>query len=987
MVVFLSDDHGYGDVGCFGSDRVKTPVLDGLAAEGARFTSFYSPASTCSPTRTGMLTGRSPFRLGIYTYIPNKSQMHLRREERTIASLLRDVGYDTCFVGKWAANGSLQDKSQPQPNDHGFDHWFATQNNAVPSHLNPTGFVRNGVPVTETKGYSSAIIVGEALQWLANRQDRTRPFCLFVWFHEPHRVIATPPGFVEPYSHLGSNHKGARDQHQLIAPGTDEYMGNIAHLDHQVGRVLSALKQSGDEANTFVLFTSDNGPIEPGSAGPLRGGKGSLYEGGIRMPGIMRWPGHVTPGQVFDVPVSGLDLLPTFCAAADIAPPTDHALDGQNIMPLLEGKTFERTTPLTWWRIGGEAAIREGGWKLIAQTSPAKSFHSRIAWIHHASLQAESCALYHLREDIAEAHDVATDHPEIVAELFPKLLALHVAMQQEQQRTISWTDRDLVEKAGTQSKESESTPKSKKARPTAQAKNTDLAKSQPAFQSGATTTSALDRASDSEKLAPQTKSTDAPVSTKRPNVLFIAVDDLRPQLGCYGVDWMKTPNIDSLAVRGLRFDRHYVQFAVCIPSRVALLTSLRSERTHQIYGPHIWQNVPDVSTLGKVFGNAGYATVSLGKIWHGKPADGDGDKFDEQWHPLSPEYALTTEADTDTKSAAQQRSEQKRVKQQHKEEGGGSFYEMLDVPDETYRDGEMALVAIDRLKKLAANREKPFLLAVGFHKPHLPFVAPKRYWDLYDRASLPLPPQPDYPKKAPTIARNHGLNPWSNIESGSQAEYDEATIRHLIHGYCAGVSYTDAQIGKLLGTLRDLGIEQNTIIVLWGDHGWHLGDLHQWAKSTNFERATLSPLIVCAPGKQSGVGTSAIVETVDIFPTLVDLCGLPALPLTDGKSFAPLLDDPHQPWKEAAYHVFNRAGEGGKKKSPIIGFAVRTEKARYVEWHQGWSLDAPMVAREFYRYYPNKPDEISNAIDKPELQELISQHSALLRENTAFRPQ
>lgn len=439
LLVFLTDDHGYGDLSCYGSQRVQTPHLDRLATEGARFTQFYAPASVCSPTRVGLLTGRSPFRLGIYTYIPNKSAMHLQRSERTLPALLRDAGYDTCFVGKWAVNGLMGSDRQPQPSDHGFDYSLASQNNAVPGHLNPTCFYRNGTPVPTTHGYSSALIVDEAIQWLARRKDQSKPFCLFVWFHEPHRVIATPPEFTAKFAHVRADQASISPQAgQLDAPSLAEYLGNIAHMDHQVGRLLEVLRASDAAAKTFTVFTSDNGPIAPGSAGPLRGGKGTLWEGGIRLPGIIRWPGHIQPGRVIDTPACGLDLLPTFCEIAGVAAPADRALDGESIVPVLEGRSSQRTKPIFWWRAANEAALRFGDWKIKASAGPATGFPSRMAWFKGAKLG--KFELYNLREDLAEQHDVAATHPEVVASLSAALVRLYSEMQRE---APDWGDAAL----------------------------------------------------------------------------------------------------------------------------------------------------------------------------------------------------------------------------------------------------------------------------------------------------------------------------------------------------------------------------------------------------------------------------------------------------------------------------------------------------------------------------------------------------------------
>jgi arylsulfatase A len=412
-----------------------------MAAEGIRFTQFYAPAASCSPTRTGIMTGRSPLRLGIYTYIPQNSAMHLKRSERTIGSILRDAGYDTCFVGKWACNGIMGSPEQPQPKDHGFDYSLAAQNNATPSHHNPDCFFRNGKPVGVIKGYSAQIIVDEAIGWLQSRKDSKKPFCLFVWFQEPHRVIATPEEFSAPYREKFKDAPAVKAdlaKGQSEAPALADYLGNIAHMDHQVGRMMKTLADLGVSERTFTLFTSDNGPIEPGSTGGLRGGKGTLWEGGIRMPGIIRWPAKIKPGQTCNTPVMGLDLLPTVCEIVGVAAPADRAIDGVSILSLLEGRAFERSKHLFWWRLGGEAALREGDWKLCGMPESAKKFSSPIAFIKEAHL--ERFELYNLADDVAETKDVAGQHAERVSAMKARLCALHAEMQAEAER---WPDGAL----------------------------------------------------------------------------------------------------------------------------------------------------------------------------------------------------------------------------------------------------------------------------------------------------------------------------------------------------------------------------------------------------------------------------------------------------------------------------------------------------------------------------------------------------------------
>jgi len=437
IVVFMADDLGIGDLGCYGSDRVHSPNIDRLAAEGMRFAQFYTPAPSCSPARAGSLTGRSPLRLGIYNFIPENSDMHLKKEETTIAMLLQKTGYETCFAGKWGVNGSMKSSEQPQPNDHGFNHWLAAQNNAIPSHLDPKCFFRNGQAMGVMKGYSGQIITDEAIEWLNSRKDNSRPFCLFVWFHEPHRPIATPDEFTDPYRERfpeGTSYeqvvKAKPDLPKGIfnAPTVAEYLGNIAHLDHQVGRMMKQLDELGVSDNTLVLFTSDNGPIAPGSTAGLRGAKGTIWEGGIRMPGIIRWPARVKAGQTCEEPVTGLDLLPTFCDASKTALPTELDLDGDSFLPLLEGREWDRENPLFWW-YSNKAALRDGDWKLVGKMQSAKKFETKQEWIKEAKLiQFE---LYNLTDDPAEKENLAKQHPERTAEMKKQLKTLYTEMQAE----------------------------------------------------------------------------------------------------------------------------------------------------------------------------------------------------------------------------------------------------------------------------------------------------------------------------------------------------------------------------------------------------------------------------------------------------------------------------------------------------------------------------------------------------------------------------
>lgn len=418
FVVVLCDDLGYGDLGCYGHPDIKTPNLDRLAAQGLRFTDCYASAPVCSPSRAGLLTGRFPQRLGILDWIPAGSPMHLKKDEVTLASLLRDAGYATCHVGKWHCNGKFNSPQQPQPGDHGFDHWMATQNNANPNHRNPVNFVRNGQRVGKLEGYSSTVIVNEALDWLRKQRSHTpgKPLLLFVWFHSPHEIVATAEEFVNLYA-------DAMPKERAI------YYGNVTQLDFEVGRLISAVDELKASDNTLVFFTSDNGPEtlkryptgrhSYGSPGELRGMKLHLHEGGIRVPGIVRFPARVEAGAVSSEPICNIDVLPTFCELAGVPLSKVRMIDGASFTPVLEGKPIARKTPLFWqydYALGNnKLALRDGDWKLLADGKLSQFELYNLKHDHHESMnlvEKETARATEMRERLTQLHkEVEAERP------------------------------------------------------------------------------------------------------------------------------------------------------------------------------------------------------------------------------------------------------------------------------------------------------------------------------------------------------------------------------------------------------------------------------------------------------------------------------------------------------------------------------------------------------------------------------------------------
>ncbi len=472
----------------------------------------------------------------------------------------------------------------------------------------------------------------------------------------------------------------------------------------------------------------------------------------------------------------------------------------------------------------------------------------------------------------------------------------------------------------------------------------------------------------------------------RPNVLFIAVDDLRPMLGCYGDPVIKTPNIDRLARRGAVFTRAYCQVAMCGPSRASLLTGLRLDSTGEFLLTYHRRRVlrsefPGLVMLPEQFKRHGYHTQAFGKIYH------DGLDDSPSWSvPSSPgrtrkggqgEILELVDEEAIAGVPFEQRARIPTVIRPRKD---CRAIQSPEVPDKTLYAGRMTQQAVETLAQI---KDEPFFLAVGYRRPHLPFVAPQRYFDLYPAETITLPAHREPAKDAPIVGF---YNSWiykradptpKNVEealltagyelrsyqgiptSGPISDRQQKLIRQA---YMACVSYVDAQIGRLLGGLEKLGLADNTIVVLWGDHGWHLGEHGTWSKLTNYEWATRVPLIIAAPGSEyQHASTSALAELVDVYPTLCELAGLDIPKHVEGTSLAPVMRQPNRPWKTAAFSQFPFGKE-------ILGRAIRTDRYRYVEWSK---TTVETIAVELYDHQTD-PGETVNAAGHKEMAEITA---------------
>ncbi len=447
-------------------------------------------------------------------------------------------------------------------------------------------------------------------------------------------------------------------------------------------------------------------------------------------------------------------------------------------------------------------------------------------------------------------------------------------------------------------------------------------------------------------------------AAERPNILFIAIDDLRPELGCYGSPIAISPHIDQLASKGIRFDSAHCQLAVCNPSRVSLLTGLRPDSTK------VWtldvrfrETIPNAVTLPQHFKQGGYHTVGFGKIFHNPWPDNiswsephSWPKNSRLWSDEAKNELKEFKAELKASGTPQPKIDRLRAR----------ATEIVEIPDHAHIDGAITRQTIEAMNRVA-KQDKPFFLAAGFVRPHLPFVVPKKYWDLYEREDIPLAAKTTLPQNAPSFAMNtmyelRDYFDYLKVPNPRDGSLTEEQQRELKHGYLASVSFIDAQVGLLLEELKTLGLENNTIVVLWSDHGWKLGEHNSWCKQSNYEIDTRVPLIIYDPGaKGNGRATKSLVELVDLYPTLCDLTGIEIPKQLEGLSLKPILQNPDAAVKGAAISQFQRR----QKNRTLMGYAFRTDRWRYVEWID--RATGKTVDRELYDHSSQSSESVSMA--------------------------
>jgi len=463
---------------------------------------------------------------------------------------------------------------------------------------------------------------------------------------------------------------------------------------------------------------------------------------------------------------------------------------------------------------------------------------------------------------------------------------------------------------------------------------------------------------------------------EKPNILFISIDDLRPELGCYGNAQIKSPSIDKLASEGLVFNRTYCQQPICMASRASLMSGLRPDTLNIYNCESLQEDAPGILTLDQHFENNGYEIWAAGKIYH-HGIDYEV-QFGDAYHKVETEQVGRGYLSPEAIKIVEEYDTWYQENRNQAGGGRGPAFEWPDVPDNTYHDGKMTDMAIDKLADLKTS-DKPFFMAVGYKKPHLPFNAPKKYWDMYDEIE-----EADNPYQPENVSEyfnyNFGeLRNYYGIPKGN-ASFSDSLNRTLKHGYYACVSYIDAQIGRLLQGLEANGLAKNTIIILWGDHGWKLGEHNMWCKHTQFHLDNHVPMIVKIPG-QKALKSDALVEFVDIYPSLCELAGLELPTHLQGTSFVPLIKNPDKKWKEGALSYWPESNRTDPE-NVVMGYSIQTHRYRYTEWVK--VSTGELLARDLFDHQ-NDPHENNSIANDPENEGLMQELSKMLDKGKGWK--
>jgi len=525
------------------------------------------------------------------------------------------------------------------------------------------------------------------------------------------------------------------------------------------------------------------------------------------------------------------------------------------------------------------------------------------------------------------------------------------------------------------------------------------------------------------------------LAAAKPNILFIAIDDLRPEIGSYGSDLAVTPHLDAFADNGLQFSRAYCQEAICSPSRASLMTGARPDMINVIENYTYFRDAnPDIVTLPQHLITKGYETVHAGKIYHGKFNDLElswsrqpaHDKLALKGPTAKGGYALP-----ENRAIAAANKAYAAANYAPEARGGlgnGPAYESADVPDNAYIDGFNTDLAIATLHDLVeTDPDKPFFLGLGFSRPHLNWVAPKRYWDLYDPENVPLATQTEAPENGAAMGLHASFELRTRHGISKDGPIGPELATTLKHSYLACVSYVDAQIGRMIDALDEAGLRDNTIIIIWSGHGWHLGEMGIWGKATNYEIGTRVALMIDTPDLPAttrGATSDALVELIDMYPTLCELAGVALPDHLEGTSFVPLLAEPNRPWKSAAFSQFpnpalrewaaNPLSQGSREtffgpliekveariiaqqgdkwdrdlfENRLMGYAMRTDRYRFVIWKDHTD---PTVDPVFFELYDHDkdPTETKNIADQNPgiVQQLVAQFNTGWRGNLPVSP-